>query len=300
MFSKEDEDRLRLEIFSWLDGFTDQPWVSRETLETGFIYNGRPLRLIGSQQGIWTPRSQVQMRAVLSVISKPDGPYEDLKLDESRTVYKYMGENPNHPSNVAMREAGRLKIPFIFLEWTAPGKYIPRFPAHVVQDFPDKLEVVIDYSGAPTFGQVSDLEPESIERSYRERQVRQRMHQPRFRAKVILAYTEKCAICRLNHPELLDAAHIIPDSEEAGAAIVSNGLALCKIHHAAFDKNMMGISPDLKVHVNRRILEEVDGPMLKYGIQEMHGESISVPRKESEKPNQEFLSLRFERFKESV
>lgn len=298
MFTNEDEDRLRLEIFSWLDTFTDEPWMTRDQLEKDFIFQGQPLRLLGSQQGIWTPKAQVKMRAVLSVISKHDGPYEDLKLDETRTVYKYMGENPNHPSNVSMREAARLNIPFIFFEWVAAGKYIPRYPAYIVEDFPDKLEVVIDYSGSPVFGAIDELAPEEIARSYQERKVRQRMHQPRFRAQVILAYTEKCAICRLNHRELLDAAHIIPDREEHGFATVSNGLALCKIHHTAFDKNMMGISPDLQVHVNQRILQEIDGPMLKYGIQDMHGQKISVPRKVSERPNLDSLKIRFDRFKE--
>ena len=51
-------------------------------------------------------------------------------------------------------------------------------------------------------------------------------------------------LCKLRHAELLDAAHIIADANDEGLPIVPNGLALCKIHHAAFDKNIIGISPD--------------------------------------------------------
>ncbi len=37
------------------------------------------------------------------------------------------------------------------------------------------------------------------------------MHQQEFRQRVLRAYRERCAICRLRHEELLDAAHILPD-----------------------------------------------------------------------------------------
>ena len=59
------------------------------------------------------------------------------------------------------------------------------------------------------------------------------------------AYHGRCAISGLPTPQLLDAAHIIPDGdEEYGAPIVPNGMALSKIHHAAFDGHMIGIDPD--------------------------------------------------------
>ena len=73
----------------------------------------------------------------------------------------------------------------------------------------------------------------------------------------------------LHHGSLLDAAHIVPDTEPAGIPTTPNGLALCKIHHAAYDQNMLGVSPDYKVSINREVLAEVDGPMLKHGLQEM-------------------------------
>jgi len=39
-----------------------------------------------------------------------------------------------------------------------------------------------------------------------------------------------------------------------GEPVVPNGLALCKLHHAAFDGHLLGINPDLVVHVARAIL----------------------------------------------
>ncbi len=84
----------------------------------------------------------------------------------------------------------------------------------------------------------------ALERRWVQAQTRRRLHQPVFRAQVIQAYGRRCAICSLRHVELLDAAHIIPDSETGGDAIVTNGLALCKIHHAAYDNNVASTSAE--------------------------------------------------------
>ena len=124
-----------------------------------------------------------------------------------------------------------------------------------------------------------------------------RLHQHKFRARVLSAYRNRCAVCRLKHAELLDAAHIIPDSELQGEPVVPNGLALCKIHHAAFDRHILGVRPDLKVEIRADILEEVDGPMLKYGLQEMNGTKLFLPSSSRLMPGREFVEARYEQFR---
>lgn len=74
----------------------------------------------------------------------------------------------------------------------------------------------------------------------------------------------------------IDAAHIIPDHDEAGIAAVRNGMSLCKIHHAAYDCNILGIRPDLFVEIRSDLLHEIDGPMLQHGLQERHGQRLMV------------------------
>ena len=69
-------------------------------------------------------------------------------------------------------------------------------------------------------------------------------------------------MCALGHRELLDAAHIIPDTDPRGLPVIQNGIALCKIHHAAYDRNILGIRPDYVVEIHQRLLDEIDGPML--------------------------------------
>ena len=99
---------------------------------------------------------------------------------------------------------------------------------------------------------------ESGRRQYVTAAVRQRLHQRAFRERVLDAYRNQCAFCRFRHAELLDAAHIVPDAEQ-GEPTVRNGLALCKLHHAAFDRYFVGVRPDYVVEVRPDLLREEDG-----------------------------------------
>ncbi|HWJ44402.1 MAG TPA: HNH endonuclease, partial [Gaiellaceae bacterium] len=137
---------------------------------------------------------------------------------------------------------------------------------------------------------------EPLERRYKVRQVKQRLHQAQFRGAVLLAYRDRCTICTLRETRLLDAAHIVGDIEEAGEPLVSNGLSLCSIHHRAFDQDLVGISPDRRVHVSSRLLDEEDGPMLEL-LKAFHGRTISAPSGAQTRPDPDRLALRFERFR---
>jgi putative restriction endonuclease len=105
-------------------------------------------------------------------------------------------------------------------------------------------------------------------------------------------------VCRLRHSELLDAAHIVPDVDPRGLPVVRNGLALCKLHHAAFDRHIVGVRPDLVVEVRQDILDELDGPMLRHGLQDLHGHRLLViPGRRDDRPDADLLAERYERFR---
>ncbi|WP_208798866.1 HNH endonuclease [Microbispora triticiradicis] len=142
-----------------------------------------------------------------------------------------------------------------------------------------------------------NAELDTDQRRYVERLTRQRLHQPVFRERVLQAYEKSCAICHLRHVQLLDAAHILRDSHPQGIPAVSNGLSLCKIHHAAYDKNVLGIRPDHVIEVRRDILEEIDGPMLRHGLQEMNGLSMTLPRSRRDWPDPQALEERYGEFR---
>ena len=77
--------------------------------------------------------------------------------------------------------------------------------------------------------------------------------------------------------------------------MVSNGLSLCTIHHRAFDRDLVGVSPDYTVSVSRHLLDDEDGPMLEL-LKGFHDQPIVLPQRRAWRPDPERLSLRFERF----
>jgi len=74
---------------------------------------------------------------------------------------------------------------------------------------------------------------------------------------------------------------------------------LCKLHHAAFDAHILGIRPDHEVEIRLDVLEESDGPMLRYGLQEFRHERLWTPQPPDPKlkPNPEFLEERYVLFR---
>jgi len=265
-------------------------WVTRAELESVYV-DGEKYRLIDTTKGIFNPKS---LDSTLSIMSSPKGPYEDVITAEGLLEYAYQS-GTTEGVHKKLRKALENQDPIILLKKIATGVYAPIFPVFIVGDDPvnRKVLVAVDESLA-ILGQAATQTP--LQKQYVERIVKQRLHQPEFRSRVIRAYETRCAVCSLAHGELLDAAHIIPDSHELGVAEVSNGLSLCKIHHSAYDQFFLGISPDFKVVINDDLLAEKDGPMLKHGIQEMHGRTILLPATKSQRPNPQYLESRFEQF----
>jgi putative restriction endonuclease len=122
-----------------------------------------------------------------------------------------------------------------------------------------------------------------------------------FRERVIAAYGRRCALSGLREARLVDAAHIAPDSDERlGQPDVRNGICMSKIHHAAFDAGLLGIDPDLHIHVSRRLMEMEDGPLLEQGLKALQGRRIRIPADPLATPDRERLASRFELFRAST
>jgi putative restriction endonuclease len=97
----------------------------------------------------------------------------------------------------------------------------------------------------------------------------------------------------------LDAAHIVSYAE-GGTHLVTNGMSMCTIHHRAYDLDILGVRPDGVAEVRADVLEEVDGPMLRHGLQEVHGATLYLPRSPAMRPSVEGLEQRYERFRGRV
>jgi putative restriction endonuclease len=295
----EFDARLRREAMAWLTVRTNDGLDHISTKDLlDFEIDGRRFRLMDAQRGIRKPAELVAALSIRTVFRSEGAtrPYEDSAGSDGLIRYKWRGSEVDHPENRALRAAMGAGLPLIWFFGVGPGMYQPIFPVFLLNEEQESQQFVVDPN--VTHGLVRvDSPVEDVMRRYIMRETKQRVHQPVFRATIMRAYGTRCAVCALAHTELLDGAHIIPDNHERGLASVRNGLALCKIHHAAYDSNILGIRPDLVVQIKSDLLEEVDGPMLRYGLKERHNERLMVvPKARDERPGAEYLQWRYDLF----
>ncbi|MGA0569044.1 HNH endonuclease [Rathayibacter sp. KR2-224] len=279
-------------MFRWLDGqLASGKWeLTRAELEN-YSFEGERIPLLDRNRGI---RNPADFTSSLTVMTSAKGhPYEDAVLDGGMIRYSYRAQDGG--DNKKLVAAFQHRDPIVYFQGIRNGVYVAHYPVYIVENLPEQrcvmlaVDEIFRFFGDP-------LKMTGDARRYSERITRARLHQPLFRARVMHAYEGTCAVCSLKHAELLDAAHIVGDLEDGGLAIVQNGLALCKIHHAAYDRNLLGITPDYEVRIDRDLLDEVDGPMLRHGLQDMHRRALSVPQRKVDWPDRHRLAARFEQF----
>ncbi len=287
--------RVRLAAFEWLKEQVEVRGdvLPRSLLARGFVFEGQRVPMVGPQ-GIFKPRV---CDLPLSITTIPGGQYAD-QMSGSDLHYSYRGTDPRHPDNVGLRKAMTDHIPLILFVRLERGRYLAHQPVFIVRDDPAGLSFEVDVDASLVSVAEHDVSAasEPIERRYVTSAFRRRVHQRAFRERVLAAYREQCAVCRLRHQELLDAAHIVGDAEDEGDPVVSNGLALCKLHHAAFDSFFLAVRPDYTIEVRRSILDESDGPMLLHGLKQIHDQPILLPRARADRPDPARLTSRYERF----
>ena len=302
MLARDRDTTVRNAAFEWLrvQVTAHGDVLPRAVLAEGFKLQGARVPLVGPQ-GIFKPR--VLADAPLSITTAPNGPYDDAFGPSGLLRYKYRGQDPDHADNRRLRVAMLEHLPLIYFHGLVPGRYVPAWPVFVVGDDRGGLTFTIAVDDAkhawPPSRRDTSLVRDDMEagrRQYVTAAVRRRLHQRAFRERVLDAYRQQCAFCRFRHAELLDAAHIVPDADQ-GEPVVRNGLALCKLHHAAFDRHFLGVRPDYVVQVRPNLLDEQDGPTLVHGIQALHGVRISVPGNPGLRPDPQSLESRYRSFR---
>lgn len=280
--------------------------LTARELSPGFTYGGQRVPLINPQRGIFKPQQMRFLLSIKTVYPRPGGRvwYDDQRavhrkiFESDETIdYAFMGTDPDAADNRWLREAFEHQVPVIYFLGIAPGRYQAILPAFISGWDPIALKASVAF-GLPD--QDALTPPDSVmERRYTLHLVKQRLHQASFREAVITAYHGRCAVSGLPEPLLLDAAHIMPDRDELfGQPVITNGIPLSKLHHAAFDTHLLGIDPDYRLHVADRLLEQHDGPMLE-GLKRLDGGTLLLPGRPKDRPDRDRLALRYELFKKA-
>ena len=309
---KNRDTEIRLCAFSRLDVLiqihgTSVPWSS---IAQGFHVGSESILFATTVEGIFKPRQMDQVLSIKTVVPKPGGKvwYQDQIRDEQIAspeeifCYSFKGTDPDDPKNRLLERAMILNLPLIyFYGINRPGAaphYHPIYPVFIVGWNPHSLSCSVAVGARPQEGS-HFLSPAVGERQYRMVETKHRLHQALFRERVINAYDGRCALTGLPELKLVDAAHIIPDSEkELGQPDIRNGICMSKIHHAAFDSQLIGIDPDYRIHVAHSLLDLHDGPMLEQGLKALEGKKILLPRHKELWPDRERLEIRYETFRQ--
>lgn len=286
---------LRVELLRTPEGI-------RHDRLTQFEFEGVRIPLLNLQRGIWKPGILTAALTIRTVFkNRPDQrPYDDAPGPDGLLRYKWMGTDAGASDNRAVRAAMVDHRPMVYLVGIGRGVYQPFFPAFAVAEEPVSHQFVVTTSAEEEIAWEYAAEGQvELAKRYLESVRSQRLHQRVFREQVLVAYESRCAFCHLGHRELIDAAHIRDDAK-GGLPTVTNGIAMCKLHHATFDNLLVGVTPDHEIRVRHDLLDEVDGPTLQHSIKQLHGQLIRLPKKKLARPDRELLAERFELFEAGV
>ncbi|SER20823.1 HNH endonuclease [Natrinema salaciae] len=257
--------------------------------------------------------------AYIIVKAREDGPYDD-ELDGER--FTYIGEGVPEKGDqqvtgangALLEQADRSTIPVYFFYQPADSddlryeglvdvvdaEYVSRDGRMVYQFTMERLGLepaefeALSESVSEGIADAEDDEPALTDDEEEFTAVQRRVRSSAFPKEVTAAYDGRCAICGNSRESPsgtidIEAAHIYP-KQANGRDNVQNGLALCRLHHWAFDTGWLAVSDDYRVLV-------ADRPDLE-GYEEfaaLEGDSLTLPADEGRRPHATFLAAHRER-----
>ncbi len=120
--------------------------------------------------------------------------------------------------------------------------------------------------------------------------VKQRRGQDYFREAVLNNFGGRCGITGMDLRELLIASHILPWSTHPDERLnVRNGLALSRLHDAAFDCGLIGFDENLRLILSPRLKRKLSSSAIKTNFADFAGISLNLPD-DAQLPAPQFLS----------
>jgi putative restriction endonuclease len=175
---------------------------------------------------------------------------------------------------------GKAQVEPIWNEYLADREKV-LFESEVILASLEKSELESKYPELPSM--YDDLQGET-----KVREIKTRVNQEVFRQMVLANYSNQCAITGINIPSLLIASHIIPWSENQKERLnPENGICLSPLYDSAFDKGLIGVTPELRVVLSEslRCHQKKEFYLQHFGILD----GIRLRNAEKYKPRREFL-----------
>lgn len=207
---------------------------------------------------------------------RPEYPFARLENDGLWTVRGPNGEpNPGEAAAKLRRDGyvGELSSELVQALTKSRGLVDSLASYLLYREFPESVHSLIAASTGLTFDSPTLYDSYEI--------VNRRKRPPGFREMVLDFFDGQCAFCgfygRLDGQYVgVEAAHIQWFAYE-GASDLSNGIALCALHHILFDLGVMSIDDELAIDVSARFDSESSAARLV--VRELNGKPIERFRK---------------------
>ncbi len=286
-----------IQQLEWIYG-DSIPWSA---IEVGLEYDNEKIHIANKARGIFKPKQMSRGLVSIKTTIPRKGRINIYNDKEDNGFFRYSLQRGDSKAggNKYLWEALEDSTPFIYFYPIAPAVYKAIWPCFVknINARDSYAEITVGYK-LPISDESEKkwIIPEDIETRYIVREAKTRLHQASFREAVLFAYDKKCAITGLSSQKLLEAAHIIPDQLIGKNQPIANGIALSRLHHKAYDANLIGIDPDYKIHISDELIFGGDNRFLKVGILDFKGRYINPPKNIAMYPNKDYLARRFEQY----
>lgn len=156
----------------------------------------------------------------------------------------------------------------------------------------DDLAVLSEVAQHPEIND-EDIQIQDTARKITVVSVSKKLRDVNFRKRVLTAYAFSCAVCEIQL-KLVESAHIIPVNHENSTDETRNGLALCALHHKAYDQALIAVAVDYSVLLNKKQVTELSRLKLDEGLSSFTQglrPLILLPPAVSDRPHAKYIRI---------
>ena len=194
--------------------------------------------------------SVVELATINGLVGPEDGLEFPLILTTARPIDDVLDHElvmtASGPELSGLSHASVGRVPVLIIAPTVEPDHVEVRLGWVLRAIRNFGLALVSLSEDAPEGTDKDIEEETAVASSRAERFESRKARPnqaRFKFRVFERYGAQCAVCAVNHPLVLEAAHIRPWIEQ-GSDHPGNGLLLCALHHRAYDAGLWAIEPD--------------------------------------------------------
>ncbi len=136
------------------------------------------------------------------------------------------------------------------------GEYVRNLESlHSFGESDADLEILEEVTDNPDEVNDTEIATVTVERQNAVISVKKKIRDNSFKSRILTSYSNKCAFCGVQL-KLIDAAHIVPVQHD-GTDETPNGIALCALHHRAFDRNLVTFNGDYQIIYNQNQFDKL-------------------------------------------